>query len=192
MKKTRYFVFVPICVLLIYLFLDYFNLFSIIGISSKNINVEALGIILPTVVTFCIFGLTYYLVDSWNINKHSNQRDVAKLLISETFDECIRCLEFLQDPRITEYLAKKQDSEHSADNKIINNYDAIPFENESTLIHFAKEGVLSDRQLELYYKAKSIYRKQVAASIILYHIQNDNIPRVDNTISEIRKLKTKI
>ena len=68
-------------IFILYLLIDYFNIFSVLGIDISRINTDFLEIIANAVIAIIIFALGYYFVEQWNVKKLANQKAIAESLL---------------------------------------------------------------------------------------------------------------
>ena len=77
-------------VFMLYLFFDYFNLPSIMGLSISNINMVVFDIVASAFVIILLFMITYYTVDKKRLHREENAKQTANVLMVSTYKKSRR------------------------------------------------------------------------------------------------------
>lgn len=177
MKKNWYlrpcFVIIIALVLLsFYLFFDYFNLPTAIGIDISRFNIDLLGVVLNAVTAVIVFMLGYYFVEQWNLRKLANQKAVAESLLLSIYKECLSSVELLDDPISAKRLFEQTDRTkyyHILDDPSPHmKFAKVPFINESPLLECFREGILDRKCFDTYQSIKKDFNRYVFLRVILY------------------------
>ena len=158
--------------LLIYLFIDYSNFPTTIGIDISRFNMDLLGIVLNSVTAVIVFMLGYYFVEQWNLRKLANQKAVAESLLLSIYKECLSSVELLDDPTSAKRLFEQTDRTkyyHILDDPSPHmKFAKIPFINESPLLECFREGILDRKCFDTYQSIKKDFNRYVFLRVILY------------------------
>lgn len=167
-------VFLAFVFLVTYLFVDYFNIPTVIGIDISRFNVDFLGIILNATTAVVVFMLGYYFVEQWNLKKLANQKSVAESLLLSIYKECLSSVELLDNPISAKSLFEQTDG-----NKKYNilddlsphmKYAQIPFMSESSLLEYFYQGILDKACFVTYQSIKHSFKSYVCIRVLLYDI----------------------
>ena len=142
--------YLPIILFIIYLLLDYFNLPSFIGLSSKTINVDLFDAIFNGIIVIVLYIISFFYIDNKQNEKDANSRDVAETLFKKTYQECKQNLEFLDNKIVVEkYIIPKVDGNKTdSENKVVRNLQTLPFDSYDTIMDLATSGYILKNQLE--------------------------------------------
>lgn len=158
--------------LFIYLFIDYSNFPTAIGIDISRFNIDLLGIVLNAVIAVVVFALGYYFVEQWSLKKLANQKAVAESLLLSIYKECLSSVELLDDS-----ISAKRLYEQTDRSKLYNILDdpsphmkfaKITFMNEPPLLEFFREGILDRKCFDTYQSIKKDFNRYVFLRVILY------------------------
>lgn len=168
--------------LLIYLFIDYSNFPTTIGIDISRFNMDLLGIVLNSITAVIVFMLGYYFVEQWNLRKLANQKAVAESLLLSIYRECLASAELLDDPLTAKRLFEQTDG-----NKRYNILDdlsphmkfaKIPFMSEPSLLEYFHEGVLDKNCFDTYESIKHNFNSYVCVRVVFFdHPEKFNLLR---------------
>lgn len=177
--------------LVLYLFADFFNVPSALGIVISCINSNILGIVVSTITTISIFGITFFCVEQWNLKRQNNQKELAEYLLKYTYSECLVYINHLELPNVVERLVKRTDFS-AYYNKKTNpapymGYSEIPFEHDDFISNCIMNGILSKEQVEVYFKIKHDYSAYVMSRITLFDAPEVYEPLRENLITYIKK-----
>lgn len=157
--------------IVITLLIDFFNIFSTI---SCELNSSFLEIIINNIILIMIFIITYFLIDKRNMDKNeekkNNQEYVLKQLLVETYTECRKTIELLDNNEVlSKYIVPKVDfNKTDFDNFVVNNLKNSPFKNESTILDLFKEGIFSTIYLHNYLRIKNEYQEYISIRITFF------------------------
>lgn len=158
--------------LLIYLFIDYSNFPTTIGMDISRFNMDFLGIVLNATTAVVVFMLGYYFVEQWNLKRLANQKSVAESLLLSIYKECLSSIELLDDPLTAKRLFEQTDG-----NKRYNILDdpsphmkfaKIPFMSESSLLECFREGLLDKNCFDTYQSIKHNFNSYVCVRVIFF------------------------
>ena len=164
--------YLPIILFIIYLLLDYFNLPSFIGLSSKTINVDLFDAIFNGIIVIVLYIISFFYIDNKQNEKDANSRDVAETLFKKTYQECKQNLEFLDNKIVVEkYIIPKVDGNKTdSENKVVRNLQTLPFDSYDTIMDLATSGYILKNQLEDYLHIKKEYQYLVSIKITFYDL----------------------
>lgn len=158
--------------LLIYLFIDYSNFPTTIGMDISRFNMDFLGIVLNATTAVVVFMLGYYFVEQWNLKRLANQKSIAESLLLSIYKECLSSIELLDDPLTAKRLFEQTDG-----NKRYNILDdpsphmkfaKIPFMSESSLLECFREGLLDKNCFDTYQSIKHNFNSYVCVRVIFF------------------------
>lgn len=197
MKNSRK-VFWPIGIFLVYLILDYINLPYVFNIKFVNMNVDLLGILLDATIVIVLYLFSYYYIENRQKLKDENAKNVVKVLFKKTYEECLKNLQFLDNKQIVEeYIIPKIDgNKTSLDNKIITNFQKLPFSSFDTIMNLATNGHISDDDFATYVEVQKEYHYLINMKITFYDLDNAHTPEqiamADDIITRNSALKDKL
>lgn len=156
-KRTyKHVVFAILSVFTLYIVLDLFNIPQKFNIPISNINTDLFGIVSSAVVALVIYFISYNEIDDRKIKREDNAKDTAKVLLADTYKECLNTLELLGNREILEaFIVPKVDfNKTNKDDKIMNNLQTLPFESFDKIISLSEGGYISKDKLEIYLSIK--------------------------------------
>lgn len=156
-----------ILIIIIVTILDYINLASFIGIKISNINWDFYMGTLNIITVLIIYVVTYKTLDKRAIKREQNKNEISILLIRNCYEECKEYIKFLNDEMVRKYVVPKIDF-NSTNNDIISNIQNGPFENESIIVDLMKDGQVTKKQIEEYFKVKRKFREYVNMRIVTF------------------------
>lgn len=176
MKKNWYlrpcFVIIIALVLLsFYLFIDYFNLPTAIGIDISRFNIDLFGIVVNAVIAIVVFALGYYFVEQWNTKRNKNQKDYAFSLLEMSYRDCLQVLNDLYNPQILTEIRKTFRYDNEGD--FVTSLKNLPFQNEALISKFVADGILSVEQVKNYHSIKSLFQGLLTTYALLSGEIND-------------------
>lgn len=157
---------------LVVLFLDYGNYLYFI---SKNFNYEFLGIFISNFVLIFIFLMTFYLIDSRNIEKSNkidnNKINVLNMMLDRTYYTCKESLRLVinNSEMLEKFIIPKVDF-NSNSNKIIDIQKNSPFSYDEQIMKMAFEGLVDWDILDKYLEIKRLFQSYVDMKITFYDI----------------------
>lgn len=150
----------------LYLIIDYFNLFSLLGFKASNINTNLLGIVINSIVVISLYLVTFEFVDKRNEAKERNKVLTAKQMLKQVYSKCKYNMELMEDPKIRPYIVRFVDPDKLIEND--NKYrifEESPFINESELLEFFKDGTLTEDVYKTYLINKDNYHQFMTMSL---------------------------
>lgn len=162
---------ISLILIIITMLIDFLNCLSFI---SSQLNTSLLEIIINNIILIMIFLITYFLIDNRNMKKDEekkkNQEYVLKELLLETYSECKKIIELMDNNEmLIKYIVPKVDFDKSdLDNIIVSNLKNNPFKNENSILDLFKEGICSTTYLHNYLSIKSKYQEYVSIRITLF------------------------
>lgn len=148
---------------------DYFNVFSRLGLNIKNINWDAITLIAGNIVVILLFVITYFIVDSRSIQKDKNQLMTAYLTLVGIYERCKDMVDIFSQEDLRTRAAQKCDGDKLLhEDKSHMHFLNYPFENESIVYEFAGAGILSKTIFSEFITIKKHYQKYINVAIIFY------------------------
>lgn len=71
-------------VFVLFIFFDYFNIASSLGLQVKNININLFSAVLNAFVVIVLYIVTFIVVDKRQIKKDQNSELIAKILMQSS------------------------------------------------------------------------------------------------------------
>ena len=101
---------------------------------------DLFGIVSSAVVALVIYFISYNEIDDRKIKREDNAKDTAKVLLADTYKECLNTLELLGNREILEaFIVPKVDfNKTNKDDKIMNNLQTLPFESFDKIISLSE------------------------------------------------------
>ena len=136
------------------------------------INTDLFGIVSSAVVALVIYFISYNEIDDRKIKREDNAKDTAKVLLADTYKECLNTLELLGNREILEaFIVPKVDfNKTNKDDKIMNNLQTLPFESFDKIISLSEGGYISKDKLEIYLSIKKEFALVVSMKITFFDI----------------------
>ena len=158
---------------MVYLMLDYINLPNLLGVKIANINTNLFGILLDAVIVVGLYLFSYFYIENRQRMKDENAKNVVKVLFSKTYEECLKNLEILDNKGILEeYIIPKIDgNKFLLDNRIVTNFQNLPFSSFDTIMNLATIGYISDDDFETYVEVQREYQSLVNLKITFYDLE---------------------
>lgn len=183
-----------IIVFIAFIIIDLFNIPSLIGIKTTNMNWDLCLGLFDLWIVVLLFLITYKKIDARNIERENNKRDISSLLIASCYAECQNYLNLLTQETIEKYIIPKVDF-NSTSNKVVTNLQEAPFTNENIIMDLAKDGQLSKIQIDGYFNIKNKYRIYITNRITFFdapEIYNPLLVDLNEAIKrEIAAVKSK-
>ena len=175
--KKRIFKIILSCLALIfvYFFLDISELPASIGLHAEKINWDIASIVISNLVVVCLYLITFALLDSKRIKMSKNQRDVALLLLEETYDNCKGVVSTFD---LRGSRAKIEDKCYSykkiLKNEHLQRYQDLPFEFHEQIVKFACSRIISKKELSDYIQVRIAFQMHIRTRILSY--DKDDLP----------------
>ena len=169
--KKRIFVIVVSCfaITFAYFCLDINNVIGGIGIPTHEINWDISSIVIGNLVVIGLYLITFNLLDSKQIKTSKNQREVALLLLSKTYEECKESVKIFDYPGAAKYAAEKCDSSKVIhEDKRMQHYLDFPFEFHEQIVEFASAGIISKKEFSDYLDLREAFRKHINIRVIFF------------------------
>ena len=147
--------------------LDYINFPSFLGLRMSNINWDFCMGIMNIVVVIVLYLITYKTLDARTIEREINKKEVSILLIEQCYQEVLDYIDWLNQETVEKIIVPKMNF-NSTNNKILDNLQNSPFQNEDIIVDLAKDGQITKKLLERYLNLKVKYRKYLNMRITFY------------------------
>lgn len=168
------YVLVSCIIIVIYLVIDFFNVFNFI---TKELNFDAFAILVNAIVVVFVFLITYSLVNKKTFEleqeKNNNKLNLLNILLKEIYKHCEDNLDILNNDEFLKlYIIPKVDFNKSSD-KITENLKVLPFQNEKYIIELFSSGIATNNIINEYFEIKKLYQKYINMKITFFDI-NEN------------------
>lgn len=158
--KNRIFKIIVSCLALtsIYFLLDINDLPAGIGIHSEKINWDIASIVIGNLVVIGLYLITFSLLDSRQIKMSKNQREVALLLMSKTYEQCKESVLLFERREVREKAVEKCDFDKVIhEDKQLQYYLDFPFEFHEQIVEFASTGIISKKEFFDYLELRKVF-----------------------------------
>ena len=169
--KNRIFKIIVSCLALtsIYFLLDINDLPAGIGIHSEKINWDIASIVIGNLVVIGLYLITFSLLDSRQIKMSKNQREVALLLMSKTYEQCKESVLLFERREVREKAVEKCDFDKVIhEDKQLQYYLDFPFEFHEQIVEFASTGIISKKEFSDYLELREAFRKHISIRIMFF------------------------
>ena len=168
---------IPAILFGIYVILDYLNVPQLLGLSSDRINMDFFDVFLNSVIVIVLYIITYFFVDSRQIQKDANAKDTADILLLYTYKECVDNLHIVLNPMWTKnYIAPKVDFNRPINkNSVVSNIQDLPFSSKSEIFELATGGYVEKEVLTRYLHIQAEYIYVVAMEITFFDLTNPKL-----------------
>ncbi len=168
------YVLVSCIIIVIYLVIDFFNVFNFI---TKELNLDSFAILVNAIVVVFVFLITYSLVNKKTFEleqeKNNNKLNLLNILLKEIYRDCEDNLDILNNDEFLKlYIIPKVDFNKSSD-KITENLKVLPFQNEKYIIELFSSGIATNNIINEYFEIKKLYQKYINMKITFFDI-NEN------------------
>ena len=165
---------IPALLFALYVILDYLNVPQILGLSSNRINMDFFDVFLNSVIVVVLYIITYYFVDRRQIQKDSNAKDTADVLLLCTYKECLDNLRMVWNPNwVREYIVPKVDGNKPMnENRILSNLQNFPFSSKSEVLELSKGGYVEKNVLINYFQIQKEYKHIISMKITFFDLTN--------------------
>lgn len=173
MRRKTSKIIIPVLIsLLAYLFLDYLNIPTLVGLSPANINSELFGILFDSAIVLILYVISFYYIENRQNEKDENARDTVNVLLEKTYKECLDNLLFLDNrAMVKEYIIPKVDGNKTdSENKVIRNLQTLPFTSLDAVIELAVGGYIEKNTLDNYLDIKKEYQYLISVKITFYDL----------------------
>ena len=164
----------PVGIFLVYVILDYINVPTLLGITSDSINMGFFDVFMNSVIVVVLYIITYYFVDTRQIQKDMNAIDTADVLLLYTYKECLDNLQMVRNSALVEkYIIPKVDGDKPVtENKIIMNLQQLPFSSKGEILELSREGYVEKAVLVRYLQIQKEYAYVINMKITFYDLNN--------------------
>lgn len=169
--KKRIFKIIVSCLAIkfIYFLLDINDLPAGIGIHSEKINWDIASIVIGNLVVIGLYLITFNLLDSRQIKMSKNQREVALLLMSKTYEQCKESVLLFERREVREKAVEKCDFDKVIhEDKQLQYYLDFPFEFHEQIVEFASTGIISKKEFSDYLELREAFRKHINIRIMFF------------------------
>ena len=158
--------------LLALILLDYLDIPSLIGLHVSGLNYDLLGAVINAIVVITLYIVTYIIIDKKQIKKDENAKQIANILMLNTYKQCQELLEVINDQDILEnYIVPKVDfNKTDLDNPVKMNLISSPFVDHLKILDLASTGVIDPSSYSVYYKVMVLYKNYVSMRITFFDI----------------------
>lgn len=174
MKKKVYQVVLLIGVLplIMYILLDYLDIPSLIGLNMTTLNYDLFGAVLNAIVVITLYVITFIIVDKRQIKKDENAKQIADILMLNTYKQCQEILKLLNDQNILEndIVPKVDFNKSDLDSPITMRLENNPFLEHIKILDFATIGVIDATRLSMYYRIMELYKSYVSLRITFFDV----------------------
>lgn len=186
-KKHLFKAAIPALIFAAYVVLDYLNVPQLLGLSSNRINMGFFDVFLNSVIVVVLYIITYYFVDRRQIQKDTNSKDTADVLILYTYKECLDNLQLVwHHDWVREYIIPKVDGNKPInENRIIANLQNFPFESKSEILELSKGGYIEKDVLSRYLHVQKEYKHIIAMCVTFYDLTNPQTPEQQAMFKDI-------
>lgn len=173
-KKSLFKAAIPALLFVVYVIFDYLNVPRLLGLSSERINMGFFDALLNAVIVMVLYIITYFFVDSRQIQKDANAKDTANVLLLYTYKECLDNLRIVGNIEwVKKYIAPKVDGDKPVtENKIIMNLQHIPFSSKREILELSKSGYVEKEVLAWYLHIQQEYNHIIIMKITFYDLTN--------------------
>lgn len=172
-KKNRLslllYLFIPTVVVIV---LDYFNLPSILGFKTSNVNYTLIDTVLNVSVVISLYIITFFLIDKRQIRKDDNAKGTADILMLSAYNQCKQLSKIVDtQPCLEKYIVPKIDfNKTDSDNPVSLNLKNTPFTEHSHILSLAENGAISRGDLMNYFEIMELYKSFISLRITFYDI----------------------
>lgn len=173
-KKSLFKAAIPALLFVVYVIFDYLNVPRLLGLSSERINMGFFDALLNAVIVIVLYIITYFFVDSRQIQKDANAKDTANVLLLYTYKECLDNLRIVGNIEwVKKYIAPKVDGDKPVTEiKIIMNLQHIPFSSKREILELSKSGYVEKEVLARYLHIQQEYNHIIIMKITFYDLTN--------------------
>lgn len=187
-KVIRCIPYICCCISIVVFLLDVLNLPSHLGIEVSNVNWDLNIGLLTNLIVVTLFSITYEILDKRTVEKEKNKEEISTLLLKESYDLCLQCMDNLSEEFVKKFIVPKMDFDGGIrENQVVENLKNAPFLNESIILSLAIDGQVSPCEIQNYYKIKQQFREFVTVRTTFYDSPEIAIPVIDEFKSSIKK-----
>ncbi len=150
-----------------FIFFYYKNIFTTLGFEISNVHWDSWIALLNVNVVVLLYVITYIKMDKRTVERENNKKEASRLMIVDCYNECLKFMDYLNQEVVEKYILPKIDF-NSSKNIIIDNLQNSPFINQNVIVEFMKDGQISKKQIESYYKIKHKFNEYINARIVFF------------------------
>ncbi|MBR2278347.1 MAG: hypothetical protein IJ872_03940 [Eubacterium sp.] len=174
----------------------------------NHINENIFSTAVNAFVVIILYIISYYAIEKHQKDKtdeaekreqikEGNTKEVAELLICNTYTQCMKTIESVQDDRrFKNYIIPKVGYGGTVrDEKKLEEYINFPFQNFEQIMDLAKAGYVTREELDEYLNIRSDFKNTIKSKIEYHDDSEDTeVKKLFNTIvnQEIDKLYEKL
>ncbi len=162
-----------IIVSLFFLVIDFFDVPTLLGLDVSRFNFDALSLIVGNILVVVIFFITYFIIDSRDVKKDNNQKEVAYLLLKNTYEYCSILINSFYNDSYRESYVKTSGKDNSELESEINRIAELPFINSNMIFDFAASGVIDKDTFEEYIDIKNGFQDFIIMATSTFDSDND-------------------
>jgi len=170
MPKTKIALILTLSITIILLIGDYYNWFN-----GHKFNVDFLSCVISNCVVIVLFIITYQLIDSKNLEKENNKREISNLLLNKTYTLIEQELKLYETGSHLNkcYINLFKDSIEKKDPSIVTSFideqKQYPFVYHQDIFSLAQDGSLSSSEYDNYLDIKRSYSQLIGIYFSKYH-----------------------
>lgn len=156
----------------VYLLLDYINIFQLLGLSFGRININVLDVLINSIVVIVLYIVTYMTLNKKQIQKEKNSKEMADVLLLNAYMKCNESLSFVCDREFVErYIVPKADfNKIIQEDEMIKNICNSPFYTNDSILRLAESGYVEKEVLEKYLLIQKDFKHWVSNKITFYDL----------------------
>lgn len=142
-----------------------------------------------------LYMITYKTLDKKTAEREKNKNEISIFLIIECYKACLEQINILEVNNTVEKFIIPKIDPNSTDNTMSNHIQNRPFFNEHIIVDLVKDGQISKRQIEGYFKIKRKYCEYIDMRIIFFDhkekykpLKVELIGFINNEINKMKKL----
>ena len=174
--------------------IDYLNILNY----NNRYNTEFISMIVTNAVIIILYVITYTKLDRINIERTSNQREIAMWMLAETYisvDNIIKNI--LTYENVKKFVVPKIDFnktnlESETNKRIEDNLGNMPFSYDNQILLFLSEGIISKSEICNYMKVKEEYKKFSSVIITFFDAPEIVEPQRTALKNALRKANTEL
>lgn len=172
-NNVRNIILVSAISLLVYLFIDITNFFSVWNFKVSNINDGMFSACLNAMVVIVLYIISYFVIDKRAIRKEKNAKDVVDVLVEDTYKKCKDMLSLVDNSGfVGEHIFPKVSGDKMAfQDEFVTHLKRHPFSSYEIIMQFCLNGIIDKEYLEKYLRVKSIYERLVYNRVVFFDLQ---------------------
>ena len=173
-EKVHFKIMIPVILFIVYGIIDYLNIPQLFGLSSERFNMDFFDVFLNATIVIALYIATYIFIDRKEIQRNTNARDTADVLLLCTYTDCYDNLKMVCDTNwVREYIIPKVDGNKPPnDNRVISNIQNFPFESKQELLELSKGGYIEKDALQKYFRIQKEYKHMISMRITFYDLSD--------------------